>query len=682
MAEPARVFPGVAAPVAEKLARLGLRDTAGLILHLPLRYEDETRITAIGDALPGMPAQFEVEVVSSEIAYRPRRQLLVRVRDASGGLNLRFLNFYSSQQKALAPGARLRVFGELRGGFFGDELIHPRFRVLRDDAAAPEPLPDRLTPVYPTTAGLSQTVLRRLIRAALDRADLADTLPEALRDRFALAEFADSLRFLHAPPPEATLAQLEAHAHPAWRRIAFDELLAQQLSLRRAYTERRARGAPVLAGTGRLTGQLLERLPFQLTGAQNRVWQEIAADLGRCHPMQRLLHGDVGSGKTVVAALAMLRAVESGCQAALMAPTEILAEQHYRKLAAWFEPLGLAVAWLAGSLKKNRKRAIAAALAAGELRLAVGTHALIEQDIEFAALGLAIVDEQHRFGVQQRLALKRKGAAAHQLAMSATPIPRTLAMSYYADLDVSLLDQLPPGRQPVLTKLVAEERRPQVVERVRAACAAGRQVYWVCPLIEESETLQLKTAEETFARLGVELPELRIGLVHGRLKTEAKAAVMDDFQRGEVQVLVATTVIEVGVDVPNASLMIIEHAERFGLAQIHQLRGRVGRGNTDSVCILLYARPLSETARQRLKIVYENHDGFEIARLDLQLRGPGEFIGSRQSGVPLLRFADLDDDRLIEAARTAADIMLRDHPERANAHLHRWLGGREELLRA
>jgi ATP-dependent DNA helicase RecG len=676
-AEPSGIA-GVSAAVAEKLAHLGLNSDADLLLHLPLRYEDETRLTPIRDARPGVAAQFEVEVVSSEIAYRPRRQLVARVRDATGDLVLRFLNFYPSQQKALAAGARLRVFGELRGGFFGEEIIHPRFRVLPGD----EPLPDRLTPVYPTTAGLGQSVLRKLIQRALSRAELADTLPDALRRRSATADFGDSLRFLHQPPPDVSLADIEARNHPAWRRIAFDELLAQQLSLRRAYTARRARGAPVLKGTGKLTQRLLDTLPFKLTGAQQRVWREIAADLSQPHPMARLLQGDVGSGKTVVAALAMLQAVEAGHQAALMAPTEILAEQHYRKLAAWLEPLGIEVAWFAASVKKKARDAWREKVSRGDTPVAVGTHALIEAGVEFDRLGLAIVDEQHRFGVQQRLALKKKGQSAHQLTMSATPIPRTLAMSCYADLDVSVLDELPPGRTPVVTKLVDEARRDQVISRVHDACRAGRQAYWVCPLIEESDALQLKTAQETCERLTAELPDLRVGLVHGRLKADAKAAVMAAFAKNEIQLLVATTVIEVGVDVPNASLMVIEHAERFGLSQLHQLRGRVGRGTADSACILLYAQPLGETARARLKIIFENSDGFEIARLDLHLRGPGEFIGKRQSGAPLLRFADLEDTQMVEEARSTAEILLRDYPQAAEAHLKRWLAGKEELLKA
>jgi ATP-dependent DNA helicase RecG len=668
--------------LAARLEKLGLRSDADFVMHLPLRYEDETRITAVADAPPGVAAQFQVEVVSSEIAFRPRRQLIARTRDESGVLLLRFLNFYPSQQKTLQPGMRLRVFGEVRGGFIGAEIVHPRFHAVRDD----EPLPDRLTPVYPTTAGLAQSALRRLILKALERADahgdLRDTLPDALRERLRLADFAASLRFLHEPPPDISLAELEAHGHPAWRRIAFDELLAQQLSLRRAYALRRARGAPALPGTGELTGRLLASLPFALTRAQERVRREIAADLGAAHPMQRLLQGDVGSGKTIVAALAMLQTVESGYQAALMAPTEILAEQHHRKLAGWLEPLGFEVAWLSGSLKKKQKEAMASAIASGHARLVVGTHALIEEGVEFERLGLAIVDEQHRFGVRQRLALKQKGMSAHQLTMSATPIPRTLAMSHYADLDVSVIDEPPPGRTPVLTKLVAEARRDEVVARVRDACRAGRQVYWVCPLIEESETLELKTAEETYARLCAELPDARVGLVHGRLKAADKAAVMEAFVRNDVQLLVATTVIEVGVDVPNASLMVIEHAERFGLAQLHQLRGRVGRGRADSACILLYASPLGETARKRLKIIYENSDGFEIARLDLHLRGPGEFVGARQSGMPLLRFADLDDAALVEQVRGVAEELLRDWPAHVDAHLKRWLAGREELLKA
>jgi ATP-dependent DNA helicase RecG len=677
------------ASLIAKLAKLGIRGDADLILHLPLRYEDETALTAIAAAVAGVPCQIEAEVVDSSVHLRPRRQLVCRVSDASGELVLRFFSFYPSQQKQLQPGARLRLFGEIRDGFWGAEMVHPRFRVVR----AGEPLPTALTPIYPTTAGLSQAALRKLTDAALARTDLADTLPEALRLRLRLAPFADSVMTLHHPAPAESAAAFAARSREAWRRIKFDELLAQKLSLRLAYLARRARAAPVLAGDGSFTGKLLQRLPFRLTRAQQRAWGEIRGDLALPHPMQRLLQGDVGSGKTIVAALAMLQAVESGCQAALMAPTEILAEQHFRKLAAWLEPMGMAVAWLSGGLKKGEKAAMLGALASGQVRLAIGTHALIEEQVAFARLGLAIVDEQHRFGVRQRLALRKKGAASarddaeaqmpHQLMMSATPIPRTLAMSYYADLDVSVLDELPPGRTPVLTKLASDTRRDEVIARVRDACAAGRQAYWVCPLIEESEALQLQTAIATFEQLKSELPGLAIGLVHGRLAAAEKSEVMAAFAAGRVQLLVATTVIEVGVDVPNASLMVIEHAERFGLAQLHQLRGRVGRGSAESVCILLYQNPLSEAARARLKVIYENTDGFEVARRDLELRGPGEFIGSRQSGVPLLRFADLGaDEDLLALARQAAEDMLCGHPQQVQAHVARWLGARQELLRA
>ena len=680
--------PASATTLAARLARLGLRTDADYVLHLPLRYEDETRITAVRDAQPGVAAQFDVEVIDNEIAYRPRRQLVVRVSDASGTLTMRFLNFYPNQQKAMQVGARLRFFGELHEGYLGPEIIHPRFHVV----GAGESLPECLTPVYPTTAGLGQATLRRLIARALDRADLTDTLPAALLERLGLPDFTAAIQRLHNPPPEMTQASLEARDYPAWRRVQFDELLAQQLSLRRAYTARRARGAPSLQATATLTTALLAALPFRLTGAQQRAWQEIASDLDQPHPMQRLLQGDVGSGKTVVAALAMLHAVEAGYQAALMAPTEILAEQHYRKLAAWLAPLGLEVAWLTGSLKKRGKEAVLAGIASGNTPIVIGTHALIEDKVEFARLGLAIVDEQHRFGVRQRLALKEKGLFAHQLAMSATPIPRTLAMSYYADLDVSVLDELPPGRTPVTTKLIAEGRRDQVVARVREACRAGGQAYWVCPLIEESEALDLTNATETHALLTEALnppgaKPVMIGLLHSRMPPVEKKAVMALFESGTMGVLVSTTVIEVGVDVPNASLMVIEHAERFGLSQLHQLRGRVGRGAAASACVLMYATGesgrVSETARERLRAMVETSDGFEIARRDLEIRGPGEFLGARQSGAAMLRFADLAVDiELLEWARALAPRMLDQYPELAERHVQRWLGGKSDFLKA
>ena len=670
-----------AASLKSRLAKLGLHGDIDLVLHLPLRYEDETRLTPIGAARPGAPVLVEGEIVAAEVACRPRRQLVLRVRDDSGLVFVRFLNFYPSQARAYAQGVRVRLFGELRPGFFGGEMVHPRVRVLR----GPEPLPDALTPVYPTTAGVSQAVLRSLISDALARADLSDTLPEDLLRGLDLLPFAQAIHALHRPAPEADAVALEARTAPAWRRVKFDELLAQQLSMRMHYRARRSEPGAPLPRRGELTARLLDRLPFRLTAAQARAWDEIERDLATPHPMNRLLQGDVGSGKTIVAALAAARAVEHGFQAAVMAPTELLAEQHQRKFAEWLAPLGVRVAWLAGSLGARERRRALGGVADGTVQVAIGTHALFQQRVAFARLALAIVDEQHRFGVRQRLALRAKGAAfaPHQLMMSATPIPRTLSMSYYADLDVSAIDELPPGRKPVVTKLVADSRRDEVVARIRAACRAGRQAYWVCPLVEESEALELQTAVDTHARLAAELHDLRVGLAHGRLAAAEKTAVMNDFAAGRVHVLVATTVIEVGVDVPNASLMVIEHAERFGLAQLHQLRGRVGRGAEESACLLLYQNPLSELARERLRIIFEHTDGFRIAHEDLLLRGPGEYLGARQSGVPLLRFADLarDEDQLA-AARSAASELLERAPRAAERHVRRWLGARADLARA
>jgi ATP-dependent DNA helicase RecG len=667
--------------LTQRLAKLGLYRDEDMLLHLPLRYEDETQITPVAQVRFGETAQVMGEIETAEVTLRPRRQFVCRLRDETGTLTLRFLNFYPATQKQLAVGKRIRAFGEVRGGFWGDEMVHPRVVSVVDG----ESLPRALTPVYPATAGLAQSALRKLVARAFERCKLTDPLPDALRASLRLPGWERSLRFLHQPSPDAQLDALDERTHPAWRRIKFDELLVQQLSLRRAHAERRAHAAPALPPKGHLTGALIQALPFALTGAQRRAVDEIARELALPHPMQRLLQGDVGSGKTVVAALAMLQAVENGHQAALMAPTEILAEQHYRKLADWLAPLGIEVVWLAGSQKKRARAAMLAKLASGEALMVVGTHALIEESVGLERLGLAVVDEQHRFGVRQRLALREKvdGQLPHMLMMSATPIPRTLAMSYMADLDVSVLDELPPGRTPIRTYLVADTRRDEVIARVRDACLEGRQAYWVCPLIEESETLQLQTAVDTYDTLAAELPELRVGLVHGRLKPDEKAQVMDAFIRNEVQLLVATTVIEVGVDVPNASLMVIEHAERFGLAQLHQLRGRVGRGAAASSCVLVYAQPLSQNGRARLKAIYETTDGFEIARRDLQLRGPGEFVGARQSGVPLLRYADIErDEDLLAQARQAADEMLARHPDAAEDLLGRWHGGRASLLKA
>lgn len=688
--------PKAANAVQAKLQKLGLTRPFDLVLHLPLRYEDETRITLIRNTRCGVPVQIEGIVIDAQVKYRPRRQLVARIEDESGVLVVRLLNFYPSQARQFQSGVRLRLLGEVREGFFGAEMVHPRYAVVADGS----PLPEVLTPVYPTTAGVSQIVLRKQISAALSSQPLDETLPSLLLKKLDLCAFAEAVKVLHNPPPQVSQSALDERNHPAWRRLKFDELLAQQVSMRLHYQRRKSLKAPVLRGNGELRAAFIRSLPFPLTGAQRRVVKEIAADLGKAHPMQRLLQGDVGSGKTVVAAIAALQAIESEYQTALMAPTEILAEQHYSKLSTLLAPLGLNVTWLTGSLKKKQKQAAIDAIASGTTQLAIGTHALFQESVVFAKLGLAIVDEQHRFGVAQRLALRMKGIAAsennlrmstqsasssgepHQLMMSATPIPRTLSMSYYADLDLSVIDELPPGRRPVITKLVGEARRDEVVARIREACLAGRQAYWVCPLIEESETLQLKTAIETFETIRATFPELNVGLVHGRVRSDEKASVMTRFKTNEIQLLVATTVIEVGVDVPNASLMVIEHAERMGLSQLHQLRGRIGRGTTESVCILLYQMPLSETARARLKAIYESTDGFEISRADLQLRGPGEFMGSKQSGLPMLKFADINADvDLLEAAREAATWLLEEHPAAARAHLDRWLGSREDFLK-
>jgi ATP-dependent DNA helicase RecG len=675
---------GLSRSALDRLAKLGINSKFDLVLHLPLRYDDETRLCPINRAPSGEPALIEGTVVECAVRYRPKRQLICYLEDGSGVLTLRFFHFYPSQLKQLAAGVRVRAFGEIRHGFHGPEMVHPRYRVV----LGAMPVAAALTPVYPTTAGLAQDTLRHLITRALADCDLGDTLPPELIAGLSLPAFREAVLLLHNPPPQTPQSLLQERRHPAWRRVKFDELLAQQLSMRLHHERRRSAGAPALRARGELTRPLLRRLPFELTRAQREAWREIERDLGQPHPMQRLLQGDVGSGKTVVAVLAALQCVENGHQVAVMAPTEILAEQHYSKFAALLEPLGIEPVWLSGSSGRKGKRASLAALARGTAPVVVGTHALIEEEVTFASLALAIVDEQHRFGVHQRLALRMKGsrpnrgAQPHQLMMSATPIPRTLAMSYYADLDVSTIDELPPGRSPVTTKLIAHARRGEVIQRVRDACMAGSQAYWVCPLIEESEALQLKTARETHALLRATFPELRVGLVHGRMKGEEKARAMDAFRSGQIQLLVATTVIEVGVDVPNASLMVIENAERMGLAQLHQLRGRVGRGAAESVCILLYAQPLTATARERLKVIYENRNGFEIARHDLLMRGPGELLGARQSGVPLLRFADLSTDlELLDAAREAAGALLRDRPDAARRHLERWLGARHEYLR-
>ena len=688
----ATAAPPLTAP-QKALRKLGLTRDIDLALHLPLRYEDETRIVRLSDARDGDSVQIEGEVTHQEVTFRPRRQLLVSVNDGSDTVVLRFFNFYPSQQKQMAVGSRIRARGELRGGFAGLTMMHPTVR------AAGGALPAALTPVYPTVAQLSQPYLRKAVQAGLARADLSESVPEAVLNEIGplrLWDLRKALSFLHQPTPDVSLAELEDHGHPAWQRLKAEELLAQQLSQLEARRARERLRAPVLRGApGGLAEQLLAALPFQLTGAQRRVGEEIAHDLARAQPMHRLLQGDVGSGKTVVAALAACIAIDAGWQCALMAPTEILAEQHFAKLVEWLAPLlaarGQRVAWLTGSQKKKERGEMLALIDSGEAALVVGTHAVIQEQVRFARLGLAIIDEQHRFGVQQRLDLRRKLSEAqqepHLLMMSATPIPRTLAMSYYADLDVSTLDELPPGRTPVVTKLVAAHRRAEVIERIRAQIAEGRQVYWVCPLIEESEALDLRNATETHAELSQALPGQMIGLLHSRMPTAEKKAVMALFTAGDMPVLVSTTVIEVGVDVPNASLMVIEHAERFGLSQLHQLRGRVGRGAAASACVLLYEAPeggrLGETARARLKAMVETNDGFEIARRDLDIRGPGEFLGARQSGAALLRFADpAEDSALLQWARAAAPRMLAEHPDLAAQHVARWLGSKSDYLKA
>lgn len=684
------------------LQKLGIFDVQGLLLHLPLRYIDETRITPIRDLRAGDSVQVEGEIVHNEVSYKPRKALIARLQDASGQqLSLRFLHFYPSQISALKVGTKLRVFGEVRGGFFGWVMVHPQFRSVKDE----EPVVETLTPIYPTTAGLTQGALRKWINWAFTNGDLTETLPDTVYKKLSqqgMPSFVNSLKSIHHPSPEANLKALDSRETAAWRRLAFDELLAQQLSMRQHYARRRTFGAPAFKPSKTLVSALLNSIGFPLTSAQQRVALEIGHDLMQPHPMQRLLQGDVGSGKTVVATMAALQAIENGWQAAIMAPTEILAEQHYQKMQRWLALMSAAtnvdinIAWLSGSQTKKDRVASLEAIASGDAQLVVGTHALFQAAVNFAKLGLVVVDEQHRFGVQQRLSLKNKGQqksqngqgfnqnsfSPHQLMMSATPIPRTLSMSYYADLDVSVIDELPPGRTPIATKLVSDERRDEVLNRVRDACMGGSQAYWVCPLIEESEALQLQTATDTFANLRAIFPDLRVGLVHGRMKPADKQAVMAAFSQGEIQLLVATTVIEVGVDVPNASLMVIEHAERMGLSQLHQLRGRVGRGAAKSACILLYQNKLSETARARLKIIYESNDGFVIAQADLNLRGPGEMMGVRQSGVPMLKIADLIRDAdLLTIAQGIADNLLKDYPAEVERHLARWLPRAEELVK-
>ena len=671
-------------PLVANLQKLGISNIQGLLLHLPLRYIDETHITLIRDLRIGDSAQCEGEIVHAEVTYKPRKVLIARLEDNSGQLTLRFLHFYPSQIAALAVGKKIRVYGEIRHGFFGYEMVHPQCKNVGEKTVVAE----TLTPVYPTTAGLTQPNIRKAIQIALKKDAMLETLPAGVYKHLNLPSFAHSIHALHNPQPEASLSALENRTTPEWRRLAFDELLAQQLSMRKHYIKRRSLDAPAITTSKILVPQMLQNLAFTLTKSQQKVVAEIAHDLTQPHPMQRLLQGDVGSGKTIVACMATLQAIEHGWQVALMAPTEILTEQHFKKFEIWLKPLNLNIAWLTGSQSKKEREAALVDIASGAANLAVGTHALFQDSVTFKKLGLAIIDEQHRFGVQQRLALRKKGEPEpHQLMMSATPIPRTLSMSYFADLDVSVIDELPPGRTPIVTKLVSDERRDEILQRVREACMAGSQAYWVCPLIEESEALQLQTANDTFAHMQATFPELKVSLVHGRMKPAEKQAVMQQFSVGETQLLVATTVIEVGVDVPNASLMVIEHAERSGLSQLHQLRGRVGRGAAKSTCILLYQNKLSdhklsEIARARLKVIYENTDGFMIAQADLHLRGPGEFLGTRQSGVPMLKIADLERDAdLLGIAKNMADKLIKEYPLAVEKHLERWMSHAGELIK-
>lgn len=676
---------GVGPALAGKLATLGIHTVLDLLFHLPLRYQDRTRVSAIGGLRQGMDVVIEGSIVGSAVMFGRRRSLMVKVQDGSGITTLRFFHFSAAQKAALQDGLRIRCFGEVRWGKSGFELYHPEYQLLQ--GTEPPALQDRLTPVYPATEGLQQTRLRNLITQVFTHleqsAALPDLLPAELRERADFMPLLEALRIIHQPPAQVSLERLACGDHPAQRRLAFEELLANYLSLRRLRDQAQAQAAPALPATGQLRDALLARLPFALTKAQLRVGREIADDLARTLPMLRLVQGDVGSGKTLVAVLAALQAVENGYQAVLMAPTEILAEQHYLNLDQWLQPLGLSLAFLSGRIKGRKREQALAALAGGEAQVIIGTHALFQDGVVFQRLGLIVIDEQHRFGVHQRLSLREKGYSAgtwpHQLIMTATPIPRTLTMGAYADMDCSVIDELPPGRTPVNTVLISNQRRPEVVTRISRACAESRQAYWVCTLIEESETLQCQAAEATHVELSAALPHLAVGLIHGRMKPAEKAAVMAAFKAGNLALLIATTVIEVGVDVPNASLMIIENPERLGLAQLHQLRGRVGRGTRDSHCLLLYQHPLSAIGKQRLGIMRESNDGFLIAEKDLELRGPGEILGTRQTGLMAFRIADLSrDSHLQPQVKQWAETIRAQQPQLVDALIQRWLAQAEQ----
>lgn len=680
---PVTELKGVGAALEQKLHNLGIHNLQDLLFHLPLRYQDRTRIVPMGALRPGDECVVEGEVKLADISKGRRRSLLCRIQDGTGSLTLRFFHFTAAQKNNLKPGTRIRCFGEARTGANGLEIVHPEYkRVDNDDLV---PVEENLTPIYPTTEGLHQGRLRALTDQALNylkEGGLQELVPEQLRQGWQFPSLNDAVVYLHRPPVDVDQHLLLDGMHPAQRRLAFEELLAHHLSLLKLRQKARQKGAPELPGTGQLKAAFLDQLPFPLTGAQQRVGNEIANDLAQAYPMLRLVQGDVGSGKTVVAALAALQTVESGLQAAIMAPTEILAEQHFINFSNWLESLDIKVAWLAGKLKGKQRQTQLEAIRTGEARVVVGTHALFQEEVVFSDLGLVVIDEQHRFGVHQRLSLREKGRngelAPHQLIMTATPIPRTLTMSAYADLDCSIIDELPPGRTPVSTVVIADSRRDEVIQRVQKACAEKRQVYWVCTLIEESEALQCQAAEVTAEDLKVALPELRIGLVHGRMKPAEKAEIMQQFKAAELDLLVATTVIEVGVDVPNASVMIIENPERLGLAQLHQLRGRVGRGSVESFCVLMYHAPLSNQGRERLTVMRETTDGFKIAEKDLQLRGPGEVLGTRQTGTMQFKMADLqrDSDLLTRVKMVAGQ--MQEWPDFADSLVERWLGRGED----
>lgn len=674
---------GVGAALALKLERLGILNLQDLLFHLPLRYQDRTRILPIGSLRPGDECVIEGTIRASDVLMGKRRSLLCRVQDGTGTITLRFFHFSAAQKNGLAVGKTVRCFGEARPGPSGLEMVHPEYSAAADTGI--KPVDEHLTPVYPMTEGLQQNRMRALIAQALswlETGNLTELIPADMRQQWRLPELKTSLKYLHAPPVDANVDQLQKGMHPSQRRLAFEELLAHHLTLLQLRQKVQQDGAPAFMSTGLYTQPFLDGLPFAMTNAQLRVCGEVARDLEKPIPMLRLVQGDVGSGKTVVAAYAALQAVENNFQAAVMAPTEILAEQHFQNFTQWAEPLGLKVAWLAGKVKGKQRESQLAAIADGSAQIVVGTHALFQEDVRFYNLGLAVIDEQHRFGVHQRLSLREKGRdgvkTPHQLIMTATPIPRTLTMSAYADLDCSIINELPPGRTPVNTVVIADSRRDQVIERVRAACSEGRQAYWVCTLIEESEVMQCQAAEVAEALLKEQLPELRIGLVHGRMKAKEKADVMAQFKAAELDLLVATTVIEVGVDVPNSSVMIIENPERLGLSQLHQLRGRVGRGSVESFCVLMYHAPLSKQGKARLAVMRETTDGFIIAEKDLELRGPGEVLGTRQTGMMQFKIADLQRDKdLLERVRQVAEPISRN-PSIMQAITRRWLGQGEE----